>query len=87
MPNRIISVLSVALNSVAVIRCALFCAVLLSSVNQEHASGAVDGAASEAESEDDNEEDDHDYTVFECRGLATVCVSLCHRRRLMLVAS
>lgn len=37
-------------------------------INQEQASGRVD-ARSDVESEDDN--DDADYTVFECRGLAT----------------
>lgn len=37
-------------------------------INQEQASGRVD-ARSDVESDDDN--DDADYTVFECRGLAT----------------
>lgn len=34
----------------------------------------MDGAGSDGESEDDNE--DGDYTVFECRGLATVSIIL-----------
>ena len=44
-------------------------------LNEEHGGAAarVD-ARSDVESEDDN--DDADYTVFECRGLATVSQSL-----------
>jgi len=47
----------------------VLCLCVCYSVSQEHASAHVD-AGSDVESDDDNV--DGDYTVFECRGLATV---------------